>query len=439
MFSFTREKAGSQAYEPLVPAPRQRALQEVEEGNTTPRTRCFSWARAHVPVLSAIVCVLLFLNNIVDRRQALSAAGLETCAWSTLEEHVSLLAVPPIGRDEYLARQATLAEALAAANVDAFVAEPSASSAYYANISFTFELSERPFLMMLDKAGRFSYLVPKFEAGRIAGLDMVYRDKTVLAWGEEESPYEVLARETGFSKVMMDEHARYMIAAGLQQAGVEVVPMSETVQSLRAVKTEAELAILKGINAFTLELVRALQRCIQLGVTQEDVTAAAQALFTRAHVGEGFWAIVLFGDQAAYPHGGKHGKTLAKNEFVLIDIGSKLHDYGSDVTRTILPAKAHASDELMGIWHTVQAAQEAGFRLMQANQTCSEVDAASREVVKTAGYGPYYTHRLGHGLGLEMHEHPYLNGANKEKLKLGEVVTNEPVRFISGPPVGPPR
>lgn len=441
MFSFTREKADSQAYEPLVPASRKREQQQqqqqdevmmtMEDGYTTSRTRRFSWAQARVLAFFVMLCTLLFLNHLIDRRQALSAVGLETCAWSTLEEHASLLVVPAIGRDEFLARQATLARALDAAGVDAFVAEPSASSAYYANISFTFELSERPFLMMLDRAGQFSYLVPKFEAGRIAGLDMVYRDAKVFAWGEEESPYDVLARGTGFTKVMVDEHARYMIAAGLQRAGVEVVPMSETVQTLRAVKTEAELAILKGINAFTLELVRSLQRCLQLGVTQEAVTAAAQALFTRAHVGEGFWAIILFGDQAAYPHGGKHGKTLGAGEFVLIDIGSKLHDYGSDVTRTILPPGARVSDELLGLWHTVQAAQSAGFRLMQPNQTCAEVDAASRDVVKAAGYGPYYTHRLGHGLGLEMHEHPYLNGANKEKLKLGEVVTNEPGIYVT--------
>jgi Xaa-Pro aminopeptidase len=281
--------------------------------------------------------------------------------------------------------------------------------------------------MILGKDAQFSYLVPKFEAGRIAGLGMVYNDKKVIGWAEEESPYEVLAKETGYSKIMLDEHARFMIAAGLQKAGIEVVSMSESIQSLRAVKTEAEIAILKGINAFTLELVRSLQQCIQLGMTQESIVASAEALFSRAGVGSGFWAIVLFGDQAAYPHGGSHGKTLSDGEFVLIDIGSKLHDYGSDVTRTILPTGASVSEELWGIWHTVQAAQSAGFNLMHANETCSVVDAASRDVITKAGYGPFYTHRLGHGLGLEMHEHPYLNGANSEKLKIGEVVTNEPV------------
>ncbi|KAI0124160.1 peptidase M24, structural domain-containing protein [Xylariales sp. AK1849] len=382
-------------------------------------------------IFAASFAAPVVLPYLLGPETDLSVASLQTCAWDILEPHVSLLSVPPIERSEFLVRQARLADALDKAGVDAFIAEPSASSAYYANISYTFELSERPFLMILGKDGKFSYLVPKFEVGRIAGLAMVYEDKTVIAWAEEESPYDILAKATGFSKIMIDEHARYMIAAGLQKAGIEVVPMSESIQSLRAVKSPAEIAILKGINAFTLELVRSLQQCIRLGMTQETVFTSAEELFTGAGVGSGFWAIVLFGDQAAYPHGGKHGKTLSDGEFVLIDIGSKLHDYGSDVTRTILPVGASVSDELLGIWHTVHAAQAAGFRRMQANETCSEVDAASRFVVTKAGYGPYYTHRLGHGLGLEMHEHPYLNGANSEKLKLGDVVTNEPGIYVT--------
>ncbi|PBP25512.1 Creatinase/aminopeptidase [Diplocarpon rosae] len=356
---------------------------------------------------------------------------LEKCAWKSLQGHVSVLDVPSITRQEFLDRQSKLAAALEEAGVDAFITEPSASSSYYANISASFELSERPFLVILDKTGQFSYLSPKFEVGRIAHLDMVYKDKKVIEWPEEESPYEVLKRETSYKKVMLDEHVRFMIASGIQATGVEVMPMSQTIQSLRAVKTEAELVILRGINEFTLELVRSLQRCITVGTYQETVEAAAYNLFSAAGVGKGFWAIILFGEQAAFPHGGSRGKKLEDGEFVLIDIGSKLHDYGSDVTRTILPAKSRVSKELLGIWKTVHASQDAAVKLMTINETCSVVDAASRKVIVDAGYGPFFTHRLGHGLGLEMHEHPYLNGANGEKLKAGEVVTNEPGIYVT--------
>lgn len=428
MSSCAEDKLADDEHRPLLdtnhPKPRTRRTRAGRRGIPFHR---FYEAGAWAFIVGFSFCLLLDLLFFHRSAWWPRTRSLESCAWSHLEPHVGLLDVPPISRDEFFQRQETLASALREAGVDAYIAEESASSAYYANISASSSLSERPFLMILDQDAQFSYLVPKFEAGRIAGLDMVFRDKKVIEWREEESPYEVLAKETGFSKVMLDEHTRFMIAAGLQNAGVKVVPMTETIQSLRSVKTDAEIVILKAINAFTLELVRSLQKCIKVGMTQETVVTAAHALYTHAGVGEGFWSIVLFGEQAAFPHGGKHNKKLEEGEFVLIDIGSKLHDYGSDVTRTILPSGAKVSDELMGIWETVHAAQSAGFNLMHPNETCSKVDSASRKPVSDAGYAEFYTHRLGHGLGLEMHEHPYLNGANAEKLKVGQVVTNEPV------------
>ncbi|TRX87974.1 hypothetical protein FHL15_011115 [Xylaria flabelliformis] len=366
-----------------------------------------------------------------------NAGALETCAWKTLQSHTDLLSVPPIARSEFLARQHVLAAALRSAHIDAFIAEPSASSAYYANISGTFHLSERPFLMILTRDASFSYLVPQFETGRInaESQHMVFSGdaaRAAIPWAEEENPYTVLTRALqGHSRVMVDEHLRHMIAAGLSGVGIEVVPMSDEVRRLRSVKSESEISILRGINSFTRQLVRAVQECLHTGLKQEDIVSAGQGLFARAGVAQGYWAIALFGPSAAYPHGGETGVVLRENEFVLIDIGSQLHGYGSDVTRTILPPGGIVSDELMGIWKTVRRAQTAGFEKMRPNETCSDADAASRVPVKELGYGPFYTHRLGHGLGLEVHEHPYLNGANNERLTAGVVVTNEPGIYVT--------
>ena len=398
------------------------------ESPKPPRVKAVRIQLGVIITLLCFACSFVTYQTFFETRE-IPSGWLERCAWRDLEPHVHLLDVAPITRDEFLQRQSILAAALDKAGVDAFIAEPSASTSYYANISTSFDLSERPFLMIIDKNAQFSYLAPKFEVGRISRLEMVYRDKKVIEWPEEKSPYEVLAKATGYKKIMLDEHARYMIASGLQAAGVEVLPTSQTIQSLRAVKTEEELKILRGINGFTLQLVRSLQRCIKIGMTQESIVFAASRLFSRAGVGKGFWAIVLFGDQAAYPHGGSSGRTLGRGEFVLIDIGSKLHDYGSDVTRTILPEGSEVSKDLMDVWYTVQAAQAAAIGLMNVNETCSVVDAAARKIITEKGYGEFFTHRLGHGLGLEMHEHPYLNGANGEKLRTGEVATNEPVRI----------
>ncbi|KAI9648149.1 hypothetical protein NHQ30_002781 [Ciborinia camelliae] len=372
-----------------------------------------------------------FMPQTFHPNLQLTADSLQKCAWKSLEHHTSLLDVEPIGREEFLERQSILAAALDEAGVDAFIAEPSASTAYFANISASYELSERPFLVILDKSGHASLLAPKFEIGRITALDMVFGEKSVVEWREEESAYDVLVKKTGYRKIMLDEHARFMIAAGLQANGVEVLPTSQGIQSLRAVKSEKELDILRGVNGFTLELVRSLQTCIKVGMSQETMVEAASGLFTQAGVGSGFWSIILFGEQAANPHGGGKGRVLHDGEFVLVDIGTSLHSYGSDVTRTILPAKSTVSPELMDIWHLVHDAQSAGIARMNINETCSVVDEAARDVIRKKGYGEFFTHRLGHGLGLEMHEHPYLNGVNGEQLKRGEVVTNEPGIYVT--------
>lgn len=391
--------------------------------------------------LVTLLCSLIVLSTLIRRYhigessfnqdKPQSVERLTTCAWDTLHHHVNLLDVPAISHDDFIQRQVLLAKAISKAGADAFIAEPSASSAFYANISSSYELSERPFLMIIDAHGNFSYLAPRFELGRISGLAMVYKEKSVIEWVEEESPYTVLGDETGYKKIILDEHARFMVGAGLQEAGIEVLPAPFEIQSLRAVKSTAEIEILKGVNQFTLELIRSLQRCIKVGVQQETVLSAAKNLFTYAGIGEGFWAIVLFGDQAASPHGGEIGRTLRQGEFVLIDIGSSLHDYGSDVTRTLLPNDSKVSQELLDMWHTVKDAQSAAINLMVPGTNCSSADSAARELIAEKGYANYFTHRLGHGLGLEMHEHPYLNGANHEALVAGNVVTNEPGIYVT--------
>ncbi|KAG9242146.1 peptidase M24, structural domain-containing protein [Calycina marina] len=339
--------------------------------------------------------------------------------------------VPKISRKEFLGRQKKLATVLSKAGVDAFIAEPSPSTAYYTNVSSDFDLSERPFLIIITATGEFAYLAPKFELGRIATLQMVSDKTKVIEWQEEESPFGVLKKEMGFKSVMLDEHARFFIASGLKKTGMEVVDMSREVQGLRAVKSHDEVMILRAVNEFTLHVVQALAKHISVGDTAADIMQAARTLFNLGgtEVGDGVWAIILFGEEAANPHGGANGRKLREGEFVLIDIGTSLWGYGSDVTRTFVPQGSKVSEELLGVWWTVYAAQTAAIMLMRNNKTCSVVDGASRKVIANSGFGEFYTHRLGHGLGLEMHEHPYLNGANPEKLE-GIYVTAKQARTL---------
>ena len=154
-----------------------------EDWTTKNLLMAIMWAGVAVTCFSTVSHSLY--TDYRKSRPGAAAESLEKCAWRTLEPHASLLDVAPIGRPEFLARQDALASALRDAGADAFVAEPSASSEYYANVSSSYSLSERPFLVMVDRAGAFSYLVPRVEAGRVARLDMVHGgEKTVVEWRE---------------------------------------------------------------------------------------------------------------------------------------------------------------------------------------------------------------------------------------------------------------
>jgi Xaa-Pro aminopeptidase len=370
---------------PLIPP--ERTVVQAKPSNFLDRTYAkviIAVSFLAVLVLAGGLAVLLALRPSPET--GLSAEDITTCAWSTLEDHEWLLNAPPIFSNEFLERQNKLAATLREEGIDAYIMEPSASSLYYFNISASYSLSERPFLQILSADGSFSYLAPKFELGRMAGLKMVCKQKTVIEWKEEESPYAVLKRElgNGTTKVMVDEQARFFIASGLEAANFTVLPTSPAITSIRSVKSYAEILILKAINKFTLEVVRSLQPCIRAGVTQEAVLTAARTLFTRAGVDSGFWALVLFGEQAANPHGGSNGKALEDGEFVLIDIGSKLHGYGSDVTRTILPPHSNISAELMYMWKLVKAAQDSAVAATTEGTACSAVDARSRYVYSSS-------------------------------------------------------
>jgi Xaa-Pro dipeptidase len=145
------------------------------------------------------------------------------------------------------------------------------------------------------------------------------------------------------------------------------------------------------------------------------------------------WALVLFGENAAFAHGTGKERTLAKGDMVLIDTGGSLHGYCSDITRTW--ACGSASDEARRAWDTVLAAQAAAFEQLRPGVACEAVDAAARKVITDAGYGEGYTsfwHRLGHGIGLQGHEHPYLVPGNARLLRPGMTMSNEPGIYVRG-------
>ncbi|MEX1367619.1 MAG: M24 family metallopeptidase, partial [Nannocystaceae bacterium] len=145
------------------------------------------------------------------------------------------------------------------------------------------------------------------------------------------------------------------------------------------------------------------------------------------------WVLALFGPAASFPHGTAQDRALAPGDVVLVDTGGSLHGYRSDISRTWVHGRASA--EVRRAFDTVVAAQRAALRRIAPGTACGEVDAAARSVIEGQGFGRDYerfTHRLGHGIGLEVHEHPYLVRGSSRVLAPGMTMSNEPGIYVPG-------
>jgi Xaa-Pro dipeptidase len=151
---------------------------------------------------------------------------------------------------------------------------------------------------------------------------------------------------------------------------------------------------------------------------------------------EGVWVLALFGPNAAYPHGTPEGRGLVEGDLLLVDTGGFLHGYASDITRTwAFPDATAIDDERRRAWQAVHDAQSAALEQIRPGVRCAEVDAAARRVIAAAGFDPDYgvfTHRLGHGIGMEVHEAPYLVRGAEHRLEPGNTMSNEPGIYLPG-------
>ncbi|KAF2128430.1 peptidase M24 [Dothidotthia symphoricarpi CBS 119687] len=361
---------------------------------------------------------------------------------------------PPI--EEYILRRNNLAKALVAEDVDAFVVEPGFTFSYYANITQpeweVWEPEERPFVMIIrperlsdgSVVANTSFLVPSFEETRARLLDMPFEEEIHTITYEEHWNYYTTLYESEIwgdtlsPVLMVDEEMRDFIQRGLSSNGFTVVGLGGEVEAVRQVKTEREIGILKAVNTGTVEAIRAMRTCLYPGVTENEVAAILDDTMRAAGL-DPFFDIVEFGKSAALPHGGYDGsRKLEPGMFVLIDVGAHLYGYSSDVCRTFYPPffsnpppSKHNVTEQLDVWQIVLDAQSAAVNAMVPNATAASVDIAARSVIKAAGYGKYFTHRLGHSIGIKAHESPYLNKGNfGAVLRPGMVFTAEPGVYV---------
>ena len=211
----------------------------------------------------------------------------------------------------------------------------------------------------------------------------------------------------------------------------ELVPATELMWQLRAVKDEEELEAMIAAQRIAEKALAEILNEVRPGVTEKEIAARLQYLMLHYGASDmSFDPIVVSGANSSLPHGVPSEKEIQEGDFVTMDFGCIYRGYCSDMTRTV--AVGHATEEMEKIYHTVLTAQKAAIGMARAGLTGKEVDGAARKVIEEAGYGPYFGHGFGHGVGVEIHEAPTVSPANDKPLPVGAVVSAEPGIYLPG-------
>lgn len=236
-------------------------------------------------------------------------------------------------------------------------------------------------------------------------------------------------RSLGFES----DYTLHSVAASLsktcQKLGISVFALSGLVEERRLIKDEAEIDLIRESVKLNEQVFRAIYTDIAPGQTEIDIALALEAeMRRRGAQGPSFQSIVATGDRSALPHAVPGPVTIRENQPLMIDMGLVLNGYCSDMTRTF--PYGHADSRYLEIHRLVRKAQLAGIGAIRAGISAQKVDQAAREVIAQAGYGEYFGHALGHGVGLAVHEDPRLSSRNRKNLRAGMVVTVEPGIYI---------
>ncbi len=217
----------------------------------------------------------------------------------------------------------------------------------------------------------------------------------------------------------------------LTEAGFTLVETKGAFTALRSAKNQVEIDKIKAAQAITDKAFLEILNDIKPGATEKQIRAKLEYLmFAFGADGIAFETIIASGFNGAKPHAVPSDKIIQKGEFVTLDFGARLNNYDSDMTRTV--AVGDITEEMEKIYYSVLAAHEAGAKALKSGVSGFDADKAARDVLVSAGYGEYFSHSLGHGVGIEIHESPRLSQKSTDILKVGDIVTVEPGVYIEG-------
>ncbi len=343
--------------------------------------------------------------------------------------------VVPISREERQSRINKAQELMRQNKIDALFLEPGTNMKYF--LDFDFSLSERMVAAIIPANGEVAYVCPKFEEDKVT--ELVKFGSEIRTWEEHESPYVlvkgILSDKIGRSGTLgIEERCRFFLYDGIKSevSSFKYVLADDVTAGCRIYKSPAEIALMQKANDITIEAYKKVFDSLKVGMTQDEfrdiASQAHKALGVTGSIGANF------GEWTAFPHGSSTVQTLKEGDVVLADGGCTVEGYRSDISRTIIfgePTARHRE-----VWDLAKEAQIAAFESAKDKGVkCEDLDKVARQIISDGGFGPeykYFSHRLGHGIGMDGHEWTNLVRGNDTPLEKGMCFSNEPGIYIVG-------
>jgi Xaa-Pro aminopeptidase len=293
--------------------------------------------------------------------------------------------------------------------------------------------SDRLVCGLLSREGQLAFIVPAFESGIACTLPA---GSEVVAWEEEEDPYACVAQaaaKLGVQNglILLDRHTWLGVQQRLERElpGARLTPDTELIDSIRMIKSPREVEIIRAACADTAKIYPLIAQKLRAGISELELRREVLAQLEKAGVTP-YGDLIQGGETASIPHQRTGTRRFREGDAVIVDFSARKGSYLGDITRTF--AVGEPQDEIKTAYRVVRAAQQAAIKVICPGVTCESVDAAARAIITDAGLGDYFVHRLGHGIGLDIHEPPYFVRGSRLRLEPGMCLTVEPGVYVPG-------
>jgi Xaa-Pro dipeptidase len=334
-----------------------------------------------------------------------------------------------VNTSHFSRRMITLKSSLRKKGFSGAIISPGPNMKYYTGVSSF--LLERPFLLFVPTEGVPHLVAPKFEAGpyRRCGVEMEVHD-----WNDGEGPSDAFAAATkgigtrGIWGVEGRAPYRYLYVLG-KSARFKFEDGESILQGIREIKSRDEVELLRRSSKILSQAFKKIPDYLRAGLPEHELASTLTEDFTSRGAEKSEDMLVQSGVRATDPHSTASAKRIESGEAVVVDVSTVYEGYFADITRTFVVGRNEQAEDIYG---KVLEAQESAIRKTARGVPVGDVDSSARSILTKYGLGEYFTHRVGHGLGLEVHEAPYLIPGGKEKLRSGMVHTIEPGAYIPG-------